>query len=308
MYKQFFQHPLYTYDMSKVNWMKAFFPIIIIVHHISNLGYIGLEYLQSIDAIIMPIFFAMSGYGLVICYNNNENYIKGFIKKSLTKLFVPYLIALVFFVIYRELVGVNQIELLIEKGIMSFVPTSWFIWTISYFYIFFYIVFKYCKAALCVKIILVCGLVLAYTFIASYMGIPIWRYRSNPAFCVGMIFALFDESIKVKFVRWQAVLALCIVFAIIKLPISTRLLPCLYPTDFFLLMYILRGFKENILVKFLSSISLEMYIIQFIPIYIMMNNLHVKSTIEMVLLVIGIDIIIAYPMHLLVQSISTKLR
>ena len=138
MIKQFISCPLYSYDKSKVNWLKAIFPIIIIVHHISNLGYTGLEHLQTIDAIIMPMFFAMSGFGLVICYKNNEKYINGFLKRSLTKLFVPYLIALVSFVVYREVGGVNQIELLKEKGIMSFVPTSWFIWTLAYFYIFLY--------------------------------------------------------------------------------------------------------------------------------------------------------------------------
>ena len=308
MFKQFLQHSLYPYDKPKVNWLKAIFPIIIIVHHISNLGYTGLEYMQSIDAIIMPMFFAMSGFGLVICYKNNNNYINGFLKKSLKKLFIPYLIALVSFIIYREMGGVNQIELLKEKGIISFVPTSWFIWTLSYFYIFFFIVFRYCKVSLSVKVALVCGLVLIYTFVASHIGIPIWRYRSNPGFCVGMLFALFDEHLKKNIVLWQTVLALCLLSVIIRLPIPALLLPCIYSTALFLLMYILGSVKENILVKFLSSISLEMFIIQFIPIYIMMNNLQVKSTINMVLLVLGLDIIIAYIIHLAVQRISARIK
>lgn len=102
MLKQLFIHPLYSYDKSKVNWLKAIFPVMIIVHHISNLGYTGLEHMKSVNSIIMPLFFAMSGFGLVISYKNNENYIQGFLKKSLTKLFVPYLIALIAFVIYRK--------------------------------------------------------------------------------------------------------------------------------------------------------------------------------------------------------------
>ena len=148
-----------------------------------------------------------------------------------------------------------------------------------------------------VKVAIVCGLVLAYTLMAPHLGISIWRYRSNLGFCVGMIFALFDENFKRKFVRWEAILALCLVTAIIRLPIPSRLLPCLYPTALFLLMYILNGLKENVLVKFLSSISLEMFIIQFIPIYIMMNNLHVQSTPVMVVLVLVLDVILAYIMH-----------
>ena len=309
MYKEFFLHPLSIYDKPKVNWLKAIFPIIIIVHHISNKGYTGFPgFVHSIDAIIMPMFFAMSGFGLVICYKINNKYINGFLKRSLTKLFVPYLIALVSFVVYRELGGVNQLELLKEKGIMSFVPTSWFIWTLSYFYIFFFIGFRYCKTSIGMKVALVCVMVLAYTLIAPYLGIPIWRFRSNPGFCVGMIFALFDEDIKRIFVRWQAILALCLVFTIIKLPIPAHFLPCLYPIALFLLMYILNSVKENVLVKFLSSISLEMFIIQFIPIYIMMNNLHVQSTPVMVVLVLVLDVILAYIMHMIVQGISARIR
>ena len=191
---------------------------------------------------------------------------------------------------------------------MSFVPTSWFIWTSSYFYIFFFIIFRYCKASLGVKIALVCGLVLAYTLIAPYLEISFWRFRSCPGFCVGMIFALFDDNIKRRFVRWQAILALCFVFAIIRLPIPSCLLSCLYPTALFLLMYIMSGVKENVLVKFLSSISLEMFIIQFIPIYILMNDLHVVSTPVMVLLVLLLDIILAYIMHVTVRRIIATLN
>lgn len=157
------------------------------------------------------------------------------------------------------------------------------------------------------KVSLVCVMVLIYTYIAPYLGISFYRYRSNPGFCIGMVFALFNEDIKRKFVRWQAILALCLVLTIIK-SIPVRLLPFLYPTAFFLLMYILSGVKENVLVKFLSSISLEMFIIQFIPIYIMMNDLHIKSTLEMVLLVCGLDIILAYIMHMVVLEISARLK
>ena len=212
-FKQIILHPLCQYDKSKVNWLKAIFPIVIIVHHISNLGYTGLDFSHGIDVIIMPMFFAMSGFGLVICYRNRSNYINGFLKRSLTKLFVPYLIALLCFVFYRELEGINQIELLKEEGIMSFVPTSWFIWTLAYFYVFFFFVFRYSKASLGVKVALVCTLVIVYTLIANQFGMPYWRYRSNPGFCIGMIFALFDDDIKRLFVRWQAILAFCLMVA-----------------------------------------------------------------------------------------------
>lgn len=201
--------------------------------------------------------------------------------------------------------GVNQLELLKENGLISFVPTSWFIWTLAYFYIFFFIVYRYIKVSLSVKVILVCGMVLLYTLIAPFLGIPTWRYRSNPGFCVGMIFALLDDNIKRRFVRWQVLLVLCLLCIITRLHIPSFVLICLYPTSLFLLMYMIRGFKENMIVKFLSTISLEMFIIQFIPIYIMMNDLHIKSTWLMVIGVLLLDILLAYLMHLIISGLKS---
>ena len=108
MFKHYFSHALYPYDRSKVNWLKSIFPILIIVHHISNFGYSGMSCMNAINVFIMPMFFAMSGYGLVICYKNRNNYINGFLKRSLSKLFVPYLIALICFVTYREWGGAKS--------------------------------------------------------------------------------------------------------------------------------------------------------------------------------------------------------
>lgn len=191
---------------------------------------------------------------------------------------------------------------------MSFVPTSWFLWTLSYFYIFFFIVFRYCKVSLGVKVALVCGLVLTYTLLAPHIGISSWRFQSNPGFCIGMIFALFDERIRVLFVRWQVFLALCLVYAINRFIPHPLTSSCLYPVMFFMLMYIIRGVKENAVVKFISSISLEMFIIQYIPIYIMMNDLHIKQTVEMCCLTLGLDVALAYVMHWVVQRISVVMK
>ena len=65
-------------------------------------------------------------------------------------------------------------------------------------------------------------------------------------------------------------------------------------------MYVMGSMKENRIVKFLSSISLEMFIIQSIPISIFVQKIQVTSTIWVILLVILFDILIAYFMHKIV--------
>lgn len=251
----------------------------------------------------MYLFFAMSGYGLTISYLKNKMYLNGFLRRSFTKLFIPYAIALVAFVVYRQIEGIDQVALFKEKGLFSFVPTSWFIWILSYFYIFFFVSFRYIRSSNLMKVLATCALVMAYVIIAPHIGIEAHRYNRCPAFCVGMFFALYDERIRNKYVRWHAFVVLLILTVFFCQSHGHRLDPVLYPVALFALMYLVKDVKECGVVKFLSSISMEMFIIQFLPIYIVLNDLHLTNTVTVVALVLSADILIAYLMHLTIKLI-----
>ena len=72
-------------------------------------------------------------------------------------------------------------------------------------------------------------------------------------------------------------------------------------------MYVIGCVKEFRIVKFLSSISLEMFLVQYIAIYIFVQNLQITSTICVIPLVISLDIILAYSMHNIIEFIITSL-
>ena len=182
------------------------------------------------------------------------------------------------------------------NGLYSFVPTSWYIWTLFYFYIFYFLVFRYVKSNIFIKVVLTCALVSGYIIIA-----PLIRNTRCPAFCIGMLFGLFDNTIRTKFVRWHALIALALLVLFFIQPLGHRLDVCIYPIAFFIFMYIVRDLKEIRIVKFLSSISLEMFIIQYIPIYIATNDLHLTSTYIVISLVLILDIILAYIIHFCIQ-------
>ena len=297
-------HNLWDYDKSKVILLKTILTLVVILHHIYNEGFSTIGFVGAIGGnIAMYLFFAMSGYGLTISYLRNEKYIFGFLQRSLTKLYIPYVIALIAFVIYRYAEGIDQIALLKVKGLLSFVPTSWFIWVLSIFYIFFFVVFRYVKASNFTKVLLTCALVMAYVLIAPYLGFESHRYNRCPSFCVGMFFALYNDPIKKKNVRWHAWLVLIFLLALLGLRVAHCLDPIIYPIALFVLMYIFKGGKELRITKFLSSISMEMFIIQFLPIYIAVNDLHLTSTLKVVVFVLVVDVMLAYAMHLLVKAI-----
>ena len=257
----------------------------------------------------------MSGYGLVISYIKKPDYINGFLRHSIPKLFIPYLITFVLFVVYRYFEGVDQIELFKSVGLLSFIPTSWFIYILALFYVFFFVVFKYVKSNTAIKVILASVLVIAYCVIAPYIGIAHWRYDKCPAFIVGMAFALLNSSIKVKFVRWQlGVTTIILLFLLFLLILQHRYMldPYLYSSVMFLLMFVLpyRGGGARICtaVNFFSSISLEMFIIQYIPIYLVMDHLvfdkSYSSTAIIIALVLVLDVVLAYVMNKIVKKMK----
>lgn len=292
--------PPSEYDKKKVCVLKAILPIIIIIHHIHNFGYLGLEGFGGMGNIAMYFFFAMSGYGLTISYLKNIQYLKGFLQRSLLKLFIPYIIALIAFVVYRYFEGIDQVILFKEKGLFSLVPTSWFVWVLSYFYIFFFVVFRYVKSDNIVKVLLVCSLVVGYILLARHIGIESHQYNRCPAFCVGMMFAFYDGKIRSKFSRLNVLIGL-FVFVAIMAYVGRQFDSILCPSVLFLLMYLITDIREFRIVKFLSSISMEMFIIQFLPIYIAVDDLRLSSTFGVVMFVLMLDIMLAYTMHVFIK-------
>jgi peptidoglycan/LPS O-acetylase OafA/YrhL len=305
---------LYDYDKPKADLLKAIFPFCIIIHHLAKYRLPGISIFDWIGVWVMYLFFAMSGYGLVISYIKKKDYINGFLRRSLPKLFIPYFVAFVLFTIYRFFDGMGfsaQVELFRSGDIMSFIPTSWFIYILSLFYVFFFIVFRYVNSNIIIKVFLVSGLVIGYCFIAPHIGISHWRYDKCPAFIVGMLFAVFCNY-KVKFVRWHMLFAIIILLCMLSLPFGHKLDPLYYSSIMFLVMFILPEckFMSARIVKFFSSMSLEMFIIQYIPIYFIMDHFILEksyiTTLVIVFFVLVLDGCLAYLMHRVVAFFQFK--
>lgn len=298
-------HPLYQYDKVKVNYLKSILPLIIIVHHSNSLPW-G-------DA-AMFLFFAMSGYGLVYSYLHKKNYLDGFLPKSLIKLFLPYLLVLIAFIVYYWIEGIDQVELFRAKGVLAFVPTTWFIYVMALFYFFFYFVFRFARASDLMKVILVGMLVCFYYLISYLLDAPVFRYSRSPGFIIGMFFALYNDYIRSHFVKWQIMLVLgvmLLLFLLFKYPVASVfrhsfVFYYLFTIAFFLLMYVIRDVKETGITKYLSSISLEMWLVQFLPIYIVTNDMHLTG-LPRVLLIIVFDILLASLLHKTVEPLKTRL-
>lgn len=208
---------LYSYDKTKVGYLKAILPFVIILHHLSGYGLKYLDFMKSWDRPAIAMFFAMSGFGLIISYKRNKNYLEGFIKRSMTKLYLPFLFALMSFWLYYIFTGISIIDVA-NEDICAVVPASWYIFVLTLLYLFFYIVFKYIKCNDFIKCVIVVLLVAIYYMTAKYAEIFSWRYLRVPAFCVGVFFGLYDERIRQSLRKYH-----CFILIVISLVLSRNI-------------------------------------------------------------------------------------
>lgn len=304
MSSSFFTAPLFPYDKGKNLLLKAFLPFMIIVHH--TMQVLLLPMYTLFGAPVMYAFFAMSGFGLVSSYLNRKGYLDDFLPKSLLKLFVPYLSALVIVVFFKFCQGISPIDYFCNTNFLSLVPYSWFIFCLALFYLFFYFVFKYVKVSDLNKVLIVSLLVFAYVVILRSLSFPGWSHSRCLPFCIGMFFALYDSKICRVLVRWQlfGLLALFFIFTAVlgvefcvlraTFPFLIYICSLSFGVLFFLLLYSIPSIPESRFVKFISSISLEMYILQHIPIFLFVGILCIHSFYLAILPILALDILLAY--------------
>lgn len=292
----------YNYDKTKVNYLKSILPIFIIILHIPN---DGIPLSGLFGQVALYFFFAMSGYGLVFSYMNRQHYLDNFLKKHLARLFTPYFIALVALIAYKVIHNQSLISHYKESGFLEFVPYLWFVWILASFYTVFFFVFKYVKANSIVKVSIVSLFVLAYFIVFRHLGFQDYLYFRCPAFCAGMFCAMFENKIKQKLriLHCLAILFLCLTI------FATHLLrdfeSIIWAIILFTSMYLIKDLNENKVIQFFSSISYEMYIVQFLPISIILNDLKIQQMNIALPLIITSDIILAYIMHRAIEKAKT---
>ena len=90
---------------------------------------------------IVALFFFLSGYGLYFQYSNNANYTKNFLRKKLIRIFIPFYVFIVIYVIYRATLG----EVINVDFFLSFWKdhnnNGWFINSIIVLYVIFHVSF-----------------------------------------------------------------------------------------------------------------------------------------------------------------------
>ena len=169
--------------------LKGLLALLIIFHHISQKITTGENFsnFEYMGRYIVALFFFLSGYGLYFQYRNNATYMENFLKKRVVRIFIPFFVFIVIYVIYRATLGeVVNIDFFLSfwKDHSNIIYNGWFINSIIVLYVIFYISFVRKDSKTSFYILTV--LTLVYIFWKAYQDHGDWEYVSIMAFLLGV--------------------------------------------------------------------------------------------------------------------------
>ena len=296
-------------SLSQTKALQGFFALLIMFHHAGqktcapwlNPKFIipGLELFVPIGYFFVGIFLFCSGYGLFKSYKAKPDYLNGFFKRRILPLIVAFYTTGWIFLIVRFLMkqkmDTEQIIYYIT-GLQLSNPNAWYVITLPFFYLAFYLFFKFIKKDGW-AIFATCFVVFAYTVLGTcidhndFWMRGEWWYNSVHFFSLGLIFARFEEKIVThvkKHYKLYMILTFVLIFAFYFLSQLTQgvfsyygqygfrphsqvvwyrwiclfsqiLASCAFV--FFMFMLTMKVAIGNKILKFMGGITLEFYLI-----------------------------------------------
>ena len=168
------------FSVSETRSIKGMCAVFILLSHLCT--YLGdtfksLYAFKYVGAIMVAGFFFVSGYGLQYGLMNKKDYLRGFFKKRMLSIAVPYYIINIFYIV------TNHMDL---RGILISLTgyNLWFVMAIAIFYIGFYIcgkLFVQRRVPIAMTVF-----VLLYMVVMNRLGFGFWWYNSCLAFAAGI--------------------------------------------------------------------------------------------------------------------------
>ena len=334
------EEPL-SLDKSKA--IQGFAAVAIIVHHLSQelaeqAGAIGC--FQELGVLFVGIFFFFSGYGLYTSLKTKENYLKGFLKKRLVTILVPFYMCILVFTVASCICGTKYkpLQLLYTLSGWSLINTHmWYIVEIAILYLAFFLIFRLIKnrtAATIVMSLFVIAMMAGSLLLAhgkdmscSFWFQGEWWYNSSFLFVIGIIFSKHSDGLR-RIARKGYVILLP-VFAVLTIVLGKQDLYMLRKYSYwseipgqdpayldkirclsvqlpwiiifvcFILLLMMKFSFGNPVLKFLGSISLELYLIHNLFLTGLRNGtvFRVKSPCMYIILTIMLSIGLATVIH-----------
>lgn len=276
---------------------KGIAAILIVLHHLSQrvkvsgpfviLGYIGF--------ILVAVFFFISGYGLSYGVQYKHNYLKGFLRKRLLPVLVPYWIVNTVDIVFYLSEGTvfTPMQYVLSFIGIDVITGTWFVTAILIMYIIFWLAFK------CMKSYIVLGLCLiGYCIICINLNLHSSYTASISAFALGVFWNKIDRRV-ITWIREKYFLKLTVILGTFGIMFLGRLILSAQGINNEIVHLILRNLISALFVlaliavnqkvqftgktlEWLGNISYELYIVHYVLLS-MLSGLNTKVYIVAVL-------------------------
>lgn len=304
---------VYDFEKEKSVWLKAILPFLIIIHHCACMGVPHLGPMKLAGVTVCTWFFLISGYGLMASYMlKGKVYLTGFIRKRISKIAIPYLIALVVYLGWCMFVQhTNMYDYFALQSFDKWLPYSWFIFVIMGGYCLFYLAFKYLPVSAAVFTFI--SVSIAYIVILGILGVPRYWYGGSLGIAIGILWRRYEDVIKhimssnvISIILFVAALTLWILFS--KYINFKEFHPVFTSTMLMVVIHHVRFPKIRGCVRFLSDISFELYLFQAIAMRIVFDYLGFAPSWSAMMLLLLMDIVISAIFHFgLIKPLTFKL-
>lgn len=324
-------------SLSNTKILQGFCAVLIIIHHISQIitDSQALSPFADYGVLFVGVFFFCSGYGLIKSYKTKYSYLKGFLGRRLPSVLVPFyvttLIYLAVFLVLNPKPSLLQVFLNLT-GVQLINPHGWYIVTIVIFYLAFYFIFKYLKnekrAFVSMAIFIIFYTILSLILRHGPWWLQgEWWYNTCFLFYVGMMIARFEKGLIVKVKKYYVLLLPAVIAALIVMfkvsvytldkfsyyaqtaiasgyPESLICFSTQLPTVIlFVAAVFILSMKitfRNMVLRFISKISLEMYLIHYLFLLLYKSEIiNISNNLLYVTLVVISSVAAAFLLHII---------
>lgn len=225
------------------------------------------DFLGYIGFIIVALFFFLSGYGIMAGYIEKTNYLAGFLKRHLLGILIPYWIwFLMVGVINYCLEGTMYSRAEILKLFVGCYG-CWFVTAIIWFYISFWISFKFFKKYYAISLV-VC--VILYTVVCMRLGYHSSWTASSSAFIFGILWRKYKTVID-NYLRNNYYLKMSISFGLFVFVFVGRLVLVYIGVNPLIMQCIMRNIASClfvlVLMLFMQKIKLKKSMLHYVGDY-----------------------------------------
>lgn len=312
--------------------LRGIMAVEIVLYHMADnaVGGILFRHLGHFGYIPVPVFFFLSGYGLIVSFNKKgNNYLKGFWKNRILYLVIIYALVYVIYSCITFALGKEITILGMIKNFFTGVPPAtalWYILVQLALYIIFWMAFKI-KTGNKQRIAIVFICVVALSVLLYFVKSEIHWYQSNFAFPLGLLWGEYKEKIEgfikkgKNYIVFMAcsllitVVSLGIIYVSRHFDFYFEIINIIFRNIFGLaatidVILLLRVMKPNSRYwKSLGSISLEIYLFHSLAWTILRNQyFSIKNNALWTILTLILSILIAYFANKVNKKISGFLK